>query len=145
MLTYLPFMIIFSFRSTLQNLHICTIPLHNLTFHYLHVLAMLFKWLSCPRVCLALVRQRRRMLHNAHAHLLLLRNPSYWLNAVALVRKRTTPTERPPHVGEFSANFCGQRVLRGQRNGYLRPLISIFYTRSRYFSIQVAPQLSSRG
>jgi hypothetical protein len=29
------------------------------------------------------------------------------LNSVALVRKRTTPTERPPLVGEVSANFCG--------------------------------------
>jgi hypothetical protein len=27
-------------------------------------------------------------------------------NSVALVRKRTTPTERPPVVGEVSANFC---------------------------------------
>jgi hypothetical protein len=38
------------------------------------------------------------------------------LNSVALVRKRTIPTERPPLVGEVSANFSGQRVLRGQRN-----------------------------
>jgi hypothetical protein len=29
------------------------------------------------------------------------------LNSVTLVRKRTIPTERPPHVGEVSANFCG--------------------------------------
>jgi hypothetical protein len=29
------------------------------------------------------------------------------LNSVALVRERTTPTERPPPVGEVSANFCG--------------------------------------
>jgi hypothetical protein len=27
--------------------------------------------------------------------------------SVSLVRKRTTPTERPPLVGEVSANFCG--------------------------------------
>jgi hypothetical protein len=27
--------------------------------------------------------------------------------SVALVRKRTIPTERPPLVGEVSANFCG--------------------------------------
>ena len=36
----------------------------------------------------------------------------YWhklkLNSVALVRERTIPTERPPPVGEVSANFlCG--------------------------------------
>ena len=29
------------------------------------------------------------------------------LNTVALFRERTTPTERPPPVGEVSANFCG--------------------------------------
>jgi hypothetical protein len=29
------------------------------------------------------------------------------LNSVALVRKRTIPTERRPLVGEVSANFCG--------------------------------------
>jgi hypothetical protein len=28
-------------------------------------------------------------------------------NSVALVRKRTVPTERPPLVCEVSANFCG--------------------------------------
>jgi hypothetical protein len=28
-------------------------------------------------------------------------------NSVVLVRKRTIPTERPPHDGEVSANFCG--------------------------------------
>jgi hypothetical protein len=28
-------------------------------------------------------------------------------NPVALVRERTIPTERPPLVGEVSANFCG--------------------------------------
>ena len=31
----------------------------------------------------------------------------YKLNSVALVRTRTIPTERPPPVGEVSANFCG--------------------------------------
>jgi hypothetical protein len=29
------------------------------------------------------------------------------LNSVALVRERTIPTERPPLVGEVSANFSG--------------------------------------
>jgi hypothetical protein len=29
------------------------------------------------------------------------------LNSVALVHKRTIPTEWPPLVGEVSANFCG--------------------------------------
>jgi hypothetical protein len=31
------------------------------------------------------------------------------LNFVALVRKRTIPTERPPLVGEVSAKFEGRR------------------------------------
>jgi hypothetical protein len=46
-------------------------------------------------------------------------------NAMALVRERTTPTERPPLVGEVSANFCGLRVLRSQRNGSPRPYCRI--------------------
>jgi hypothetical protein len=29
------------------------------------------------------------------------------INSVALVRKRPTPTKRPPLVGELSANCCG--------------------------------------
>jgi hypothetical protein len=48
------------------------------------------------------------------------------LNFVALVRERTIPTERPPLVGEVSANFCGLRMSRGQRNGFPRSLISVF-------------------
>jgi hypothetical protein len=28
-------------------------------------------------------------------------------NSVVLVRKQTIPAERPPHIGEVSANFCG--------------------------------------
>jgi hypothetical protein len=31
-------------------------------------------------------------------------------NAGALVRQRTIPTERPPLVGEVSANFCKKKV-----------------------------------
>ena len=37
-------------------------------------------------------------------------HPTFYLtskNSVALVRERTIPTERPPPVGEISANFCG--------------------------------------
>jgi hypothetical protein len=49
------------------------------------------------------------------------------LNSVAVVRKRTNPTERPPRVGEVSANLLrGERVLRGQRNEFPQPLISVF-------------------
>jgi hypothetical protein len=37
-----------------------------------------------------------------------------------------TPAEQPPLVGEVSANFCGYRVSRGQRNG--SPDSSVFLT-----------------
>ena len=51
----------------------------------------------------------------------------FWaINSVALVRERTIPTERPPPVGEVSANFAGRGVSRGQRNGSPWPLISVF-------------------
>jgi hypothetical protein len=36
-----------------------------------------------------------------------LRLPYKKKNSVAVVRERTIPTERPPPVGEVSANFCG--------------------------------------
>jgi hypothetical protein len=47
-------------------------------------------------------------------------------NSGALVLQQTIPSERPPLVGEVSANFSGQRVSRGQRNESPRPLISVF-------------------
>jgi hypothetical protein len=58
---------------------------------------------------------------------------------VALVSKRTIPTERQPLVGEVSANFCGsaQRIPTTVNLGFL--------DRRRYIFIQVTPQLSSRG
>jgi hypothetical protein len=39
------------------------------------------------------------------------------LKSVALVCERTILIEQPPLVCEVSANFCGERVSRGQRNG----------------------------
>jgi hypothetical protein len=36
------------------------------------------------------------------------------------VLERTVPTERPLLVSEVSANFCVQRMLRGQNTGSLR-------------------------
>jgi hypothetical protein len=62
-----------------------------------------------------------------------------------LVFQRTIPTERPPLVGEVSANFSGYRVSRGQRNESPRPLIFPFSRPKPLLSFQIAPQLSSRG
>jgi hypothetical protein len=63
---------------------------------------------------------------------------------VALVRERTMPTERPPLVGEISANFVdrGCHVVSAT-DPYSR--ILGFLDRSRYSSFQVASQLYSRG
>ena len=41
--------------------------------------------------------------------------------------------------------FADRGVSRGQRNGSPRPLISVFWTGTATFLIQVAPQLTSRG
>jgi hypothetical protein len=46
--------------------------------------------------------------------------------SMALLRKRTILTERPSLVGEVSANFCGERVPRGQRDRSLRPYSPIY-------------------
>jgi hypothetical protein len=65
-------------------------------------------------------------------------------NSVAWVRERTIPTERPPLVGEVSANFCEYRVPRGQHEGSLRPYSRISRPEPLLF-FQVAPQLYSWG
>jgi hypothetical protein len=52
---------------------------------------------------------------------------------MALVRKRTIPTERPSFVAEVSANFSGQRVSRGQRNESPTTVNFGFLDLSRYF------------
>jgi hypothetical protein len=66
------------------------------------------------------------------------------LNSIVWVREWTIPTERPPLVGEVTANFCGKRVPRGQRYGTLRPY-SRFSRQEPLLFYQVAPQLYSRG
>jgi hypothetical protein len=40
---------------------------------------------------------------------------------MAWISERTIPTERLPHTGEVSDNFCGCSVPRGQRDRFLRP------------------------
>jgi hypothetical protein len=66
-------------------------------------------------------------------------------NSVALVRKRTIPTERPPLVGEDSAKFFADRGCRvvSAKDPHGRNLG--FLDRIRYYFFQVAPQLYSRG
>jgi hypothetical protein len=44
---------------------------------------------------------------NAHLPYVCCSILDYLLTPWLLVRKRTIPTERPPLVGEVSANFCG--------------------------------------
>jgi hypothetical protein len=65
-------------------------------------------------------------------------------NSVTLVRKRTIPTERPPLVGEVSANILRMMCrIVSVTNPYGR--ILRFLDRSRYYFFQVAPYLYSRG
>jgi hypothetical protein len=65
-------------------------------------------------------------------------------NSMVWVSEWTIPTERPPLVGEVIANFCGQRVPRGQRDGSLLPY-SRFSRQEPLLFYRVAPQLYSRG
>jgi hypothetical protein len=60
-------------------------------------------------------------------------------------RKRTIQTERPPLVGEVSANFLRVESVAWSAQRIPTAVNLGFLDRSRYFSIQVAPQLSSRG
>jgi hypothetical protein len=65
-------------------------------------------------------------------------------NSMAWVLERTIPTERPPLVGEVSANF-GDRWCRVVSVTDPHGRIIGFLDRSPYFSFQAAPQLYSRG
>jgi hypothetical protein len=67
-------------------------------------------------------------------------------NSVASVHERTIPTERPPLVGEVSANFGGCMGVAWSASAadpYSR--ILGFLDLRRYYFVQVAPQLYSRG
>ena len=55
------------------------------------------------------------------------------LNSVALVRERTIPTERPPPVGEVSANFLRIEGCHVVSATDPRPLISVFWTGAATF------------
>jgi hypothetical protein len=61
---------------------------------------------------------------------------------MASVRKRTIPTERPPLVSEVSDNFL--RIECSTWSTWRIPILG-FLDRSRYYFLQVAPQLYSRG
>jgi hypothetical protein len=65
-------------------------------------------------------------------------------NSVVSVRERTIPTERLPLVGEKVPNFTDRGchvVSVANPYGHILGILD----RSRYFFIQVAPQLYSRG
>ena len=54
-------------------------------------------------------------------------------NSVALVREGTIPTERPPPVGEVSANFYGYRGVTWSAQRIPTAVNLCFLDRSRYF------------
>jgi hypothetical protein len=63
------------------------------------------------------------------------------INSVVLVRKRTTPTERPPILMPTFADKRCRVVSATDPHGRILG----FLDRSRYYFFQVAPQLYSRG
>ena len=67
------------------------------------------------------------------------------LNSVALVRERTIPTKRPPPVGEVMPTFADRGCHVVSATDPHGRFNLCFLDRSRYFFIQVAPQLTSRG
>jgi hypothetical protein len=81
-----------------------------------HVMAMHMAQFCCPppkRVALRVTLFLGFCLGRVRFKFLPRDRPSWFFlvpkltNSVALVRKQTIPTERPPLVGEVSANFCG--------------------------------------
>jgi hypothetical protein len=69
---------------------------------------------------------------------------NYLTNSVALVRERTIPTERPPLVGEVSANFADNGMSRGQRGGSLRPYSLLSRPDSRTLAHNTSPEESQK-
>jgi hypothetical protein len=59
---------------------------------------------------------------------------------MALVRKRTIPTERPPLVGEVSANFSWIECVAWSAQRIPAAHIIGFLDQSRYYFSRVAPQ-----
>jgi hypothetical protein len=57
------------------------------------------------------------------------------LRGFYFARELYRPSDRR-FVGEVSANFCGYRLSRGQRNGSLLLLISVFKTGAATFSFK---------
>jgi hypothetical protein len=64
-------------------------------------------------------------------------NPYLLTYSVPLVSKRTISTERPPVIGEVSANFCWYRVPRGQCDRSLRPYCRISRPYNRHYFLVV--------
>jgi hypothetical protein len=64
--------------------------------------------LTYSGIFLLAMKETRNLIHNI-MFLARVSNPinKKKVNSVAVVRKRTIPTERPPLVGEVSANLCG--------------------------------------
>jgi hypothetical protein len=62
-----------------------------------------------------------------------------------LFRKRTIPTAKPQLVGEVSDNICEERVVVWSAQRAPTAVNLGFLDRSRYYFVQVAPHLSSRG
>jgi hypothetical protein len=60
-------------------------------------------------------------------------------NSMALVRKRTIPTERPLLVGEVSANFLWAEGVAWSAERIPMAVILSFLHQNHYFFIQVAP------
>jgi hypothetical protein len=76
----------------------CMMNSKHLAWHKLLVKYILWSYFLPVRVCQVTLEWARH-------RLALIKK-----NSVAWVRERTIPTERPPLVGEVSANFCGEKV-----------------------------------
>jgi hypothetical protein len=66
-------------------------------------------------------------------------------NSMALVCKRTIPTERLMHASEVSANFCGLRGVTWSVQQIPTAVNLAFLDLELLLYIQIAPQLSPRG
>jgi hypothetical protein len=100
-------------------------------------------WNAAQRFSCVIVEQMSRMFgrtkRNIYANIFI-----YITNSVASLCKRIIPTERPPLVGEVSANFLRIEGATWSTWRIPRPY-SRFSRQEPLFFYQVAPQLCARG
>ena len=113
-----------------RELRACSLLCRTSCNYFVNIFGSTKGWLDFLYKFYLKLLNPRRVQRNITVHL---RRSSCKKLSVALVRKRTIPTERPPPVGEVSANFCGYRGVTWSAHRIPTAVNICFLDRSRYF------------